>query len=217
MVEMSYLVAFVGGGLTLLSPCSALLLPAFFAYAFGNEEELLKKTGFFYVGLTTTLVPLGMGIATVSKLVYGHRGALILGSGIVVIILGILQLAGRGFDVGPLSILRSKIWGDSAGAVFALGAVYGFGGFCSGPILGAILTIAAPSGQVAQGGEPSSRLCPWDVRSTVPTGGFLGSPWAYAAPLAPGPGVVLRLLSLAHHQPRLGAHVHHSRDTLYSL
>jgi cytochrome c biogenesis protein CcdA len=151
VIEVSFLVAFLGGVLTLLSPCSTLLLPAFFAYAFGGGAELVKKTSFFYLGLTTTLVPLGMGISAVSRLVYGQRSTLILVSGIVIITLGILQLAGRGFEVIPLAHLRGKIRGDSVGAIFALGAVYGFGGFCSGPILGAILTVAASSGQVAQG------------------------------------------------------------------
>ncbi|MCA1737520.1 MAG: cytochrome c biogenesis CcdA family protein [Actinobacteria bacterium] len=151
MLEASYLAAFFGGVLTLLSPCSALLLPAFFAYAFGGAGELVKKTGFFYLGLATTLVPLGMGISAVSRLVYGQRGTLILVSGLVIILLGVLQLAGRGFSVGPLARLRGRIRGDSAGGVFALGAVYGFAGFCSGPILGTVLTVAASSGHVAQG------------------------------------------------------------------
>jgi cytochrome c biogenesis protein CcdA len=151
MLEVSYLAALLGGVLTLLSPCSALLLPAFFAYAFGGAGELVKKTGFFYLGLATTLVPLGMGISAVSRLVYGQRSTLILVSGILIIALGVLQLAGRGFSVGPLARLSGKLRGDSAGGVFALGAVYGFAGFCSGPILGAVLTVAASSGNVARG------------------------------------------------------------------
>ncbi len=151
MLEVSYLAALLGGVLTLLSPCSALLLPAFFAYAFGSAGELVKKTGFFYLGLATTLVPLGMGISAVSRLVYGQRSTLILVSGILIIALGVLQLAGRGFSVGPLARLSGKVRGDSAGGVFALGAVYGFAGFCSGPILGAVLTVAASSGHVARG------------------------------------------------------------------
>lgn len=151
MLEVSYLAAFFGGVLTLLSPCSALLLPAFFAYAFGGAGELVKKTGFFYLGLAATLVPLGMGISAVSRLVYGQRSTLILVSGILIITLGVLQLAGRGFSVGPLARLSGKVRGDSVGGVFALGAVYGFAGFCSGPILGAVLTVAASSGHVAQG------------------------------------------------------------------
>src|SRR5829696_2106134 len=151
LVEVSFLAAFFGGVLSLLSPCSALLLPAFFAYAFGSRGELVRKTGLFYLGLATTLVPLGMGFSAVSALFYGHRAALITISGTLLIAFGFLQLLGRGFTIGPLARLRSRVRGDSAGAVFALGAVYGFAGFCSGPILGAVLTVAAASGGAARG------------------------------------------------------------------
>ena len=153
MVEASYLASFLGGVLSLLSPCSALLLPAFFAYAFQSRRELAQKTAVFYLGLAATLVPLGMGISAVSALVYGHRGALITVSGLLIIAFGVLQLAGRGFTVGPVARLQGKVWGDASSAVstFALGAVYGFAGFCSGPILGAILTVAAASGEALRG------------------------------------------------------------------
>src|ERR687889_639883 len=148
VVEVSFLASYVGGMLSLLSPCSALLLPAFFAYAFQSRRKLLAKTTVFYLGLAATLVPLGMGISAVSRLVYGERSTLITVSGTVIIALGVLQILGRGFDLGPLSRLVGRVRGESAGATFALGAVYGFAGFCSGPILGAVLTVAASSGQV---------------------------------------------------------------------
>jgi cytochrome c biogenesis protein CcdA len=151
MVEVSYLAALFGGILSLLSPCSALLLPAFFAYAFQSRSRLVTKTAVFYVGLAATLVPLGMGISAVSKLFYGQRSTLIMVAGMVLILLGVLQLLGRGFEFGPLSRLSGRIQGESTAATFALGAVYGFGGFCSGPILGAVLTVAASSGHVWRG------------------------------------------------------------------
>src|ERR671916_283922 len=151
VLEVSYLAAFLGGVLSLLSPCSALLLPAFFAYAFQSRKDLIAKTAVFYLGLAATLVPLGMGISAVSRLVYGQRSMLILVSGLVIILLGVLQLLGCGFDLGPLSRLAGRVRGESVGATFALGAVYGFAGFCSGPILGAVLTVAATSGQVLRG------------------------------------------------------------------
>ena len=151
MIEVSLLASFFGGVLSLLSPCSALLLPAFFAYAFEGGGELVRKTGLFYLGLAATLVPLGMGISLASALFYGQRGTLILVSGGLLVGFGILQLLGRGLSVGPLVRLRSSVRGDSAGAVFALGAVYGFAGFCSGPILGAVLTVAAASGGAGRG------------------------------------------------------------------
>lgn len=41
MSDIGYLAALMGGVLALLSPCSAMLLPAFFAYAFQNPRQLL--------------------------------------------------------------------------------------------------------------------------------------------------------------------------------
>lgn len=157
MAEATLLVAFLGGVLSLLSPCSALLLPAFFAYSFGGRA-LVGRTAIFYAGLCTTLVPLGVGVSAVSALFYGQRSILIIVAGLALISLGVLIVFGRGMDVssvgggsGLFGRLRSLSRGDSAGAVYALGAVYGFAGFCSGPILDAILTVAAASGGAARG------------------------------------------------------------------
>ena len=151
VVEVSLLASFLGGLLSLLSPCSALLLPAFFAYAFQSRGELVGRTAVFYLGLCATLMPLGMGISAVSWLVYGHRSTLITVSGLVIIAFGAVQALGGGFAFGPIERLRGRIKGGSLVATFLLGAVYGFAGFCSGPILGAVLTIAASSGSVLRG------------------------------------------------------------------
>jgi cytochrome c biogenesis protein CcdA len=151
VVEASFLASFLGGLLSLLSPCSALLLPAFFAYAFQSRGVLVGRTAVFYLGLCATLVPLGMGISAVSSLVYGHRSILITVSGIVIIAFGVIQAVGGGFAFGPIERLRGRIKGSSLLATFSLGAVYGFAGFCSGPILGAVLTVAATSGSALRG------------------------------------------------------------------
>jgi cytochrome c biogenesis protein CcdA len=151
VVEVSFLASFLGGLLSLLSPCSALLLPAFFAYAFQSRGELVGRTAVFYLGLCATLVPLGMGVSAVSSLVYGYRSTLITVSGLVIIALGVIQAFGGGFAFGPIERLRGNIKGNSLVATFFLGAVYGFAGFCSGPILGAVLTVAASSGSVLRG------------------------------------------------------------------
>jgi cytochrome c biogenesis protein CcdA len=126
-------------------------LPAFFAYAFQSRGELIGRTAVFYLGLCATLVPLGMGISAVSSLVYGHRSTLITVSGIVIIAFGVIQAVGGGFAFGPIERLRGRIKGSSLLATFSLGAVYGFAGFCSGPILGAVLTVAATSGSALRG------------------------------------------------------------------
>src|ERR687896_108680 len=151
VVEASFLASFLGGLLSLLSPCSALLLPAFFAYAFQSRGVLVGRTAVFYLGLCATLVPLGMGITAVSSLVYGHRSTLITLSGLVIIAFGVIQALGGGFAFGPVQRLRGGIRGSSLLATFSLGAVYGFAGFCSGPTLGAVLTVAATSGSALRG------------------------------------------------------------------
>src|SRR5919112_3044969 len=150
VVEVSFLASLLGGLLSLLSPCSALLLPAFFAYAFQSRGELVGRTAVFYLGLCATLVPLGMGVSAVSSLVYGYRSSLITVSGLLIIALGVIQALG-GFAFGPIERLRGNVRGDSLVAILFLGAVYGFAGFCSGPILGAVLTVAASSGSVLRG------------------------------------------------------------------
>lgn len=152
MNGIGYLAAFLGGVLGLLSPCSALLLPAFFAYAFTSPARLLGRIAIFYAGLAVVPVPLGMGSATASRLVYGHQAAVASAAGAVLIAFGALQVAGGGFSVPGIAGLRARIRGDSAAAVLALGATSGLAGFCAGPILGAVLTVAAASGQPLRGG-----------------------------------------------------------------
>jgi hypothetical protein len=63
----------------------------------------------------------------------------------------VIQALGGGFAFGPIERLRGGISGSSLLATFSLGAVYGFAGFCSGPILGAVLTVAATSGSALRG------------------------------------------------------------------
>lgn len=155
MSEVGVLAAFAAGILALLSPCSALLLPSFFAYAFASRRALLARTSVFYVGLLVTLVPLGTGASAASSLFYGHRPLLIAVAGWTIIGLGVLQLAGRGFAVPGAARLQAAVSSRSDGgwlSTLLLGAVYGLAGFCSGPVLGAILTVAATQDSPWQGG-----------------------------------------------------------------
>ncbi|MEV5693021.1 cytochrome c biogenesis CcdA family protein [Micromonospora globbae] len=165
MSDIGYLAALLGGVLALLSPCSALLLPAFFAYAFQNPQQLLARTGIFYLGLAAVLVPLGAGSSVVAGAFFQHRETLILVAGWSIIALGAMQLVGKGFTFGPAQRLMARITGDSPLSVLALGAVYGLAGFCSGPILGGILTVAATSEQPATGG---ALLAVYALGMTVP-------------------------------------------------
>ncbi|MGX4689691.1 cytochrome c biogenesis CcdA family protein [Streptomyces sp. JNUCC 63] len=144
--------ALLGGLLALLSPCSALLLPAFFAYSFTTRTRLLLRTAVFYAGLCVTLVPLGVAGSFASRLFYGHRGTLVAVGGWTLIALGLAQILGLGFGSRRLQRAAGARRTGSALSVFALGAVYGLAGFCAGPILGGILTVAALDGSPLHGG-----------------------------------------------------------------
>ncbi|MFD4690297.1 cytochrome c biogenesis CcdA family protein [Streptomyces sp. NBC_00683] len=149
---IGYFAALLGGLLALVSPCSALLLPAFFAYSLDSASRLLARTGIFYAGLATTLVPLGAAGSYAGRLFYGHRDALVLGAGWLIIGLGLAQIVGLGFASRRIAALSGRIRPTTALSVYALGAVYGLAGFCAGPILGSVLTVAAVSGSPVYGG-----------------------------------------------------------------
>lgn len=146
-MEVGLLAAFAAGVLSLLSPCSALLLPAFFAYAFASPARQVLRTLAFYAGLLLTLVPLGAGAGLAGEVFYGHRQTLITVAGWSIIAMGVLLLLGRGFRLPFTDRLQRLVAARTSAragilSTVLLGAVYGLAGFCSGPILGAILTVA---------------------------------------------------------------------------
>lgn len=146
---IGYAGAFLGGLLTLLSPCSALLLPAFFAYAFTTPTQLVARTGLFYLGLLSTLVPLGVFAGVLGSLVTQHRSVLIAVASGLVITVGVAQLIG----IRLPSLFRSGYQGEGSRlSVFVLGSVYGVAGACTGPILGSVLTVAAVGSSPVYGG-----------------------------------------------------------------
>ncbi len=152
MLDIGYFAAFLGGLLALISPCSALLLPSFFAYAFAGTTALLARTGVFFLGLAAVLVPLGAGSSALASVVTLHREALILLAGWMIVGFGVVQILGGGWSLRPAARVQQRMaasgsWVSTVG----LGAAYGLAGFCSGPILGAVLTVAAASGQPLRG------------------------------------------------------------------
>ncbi|WP_328705779.1 cytochrome c biogenesis CcdA family protein [Actinomyces trachealis] len=168
--EISLLAAFLGGVLTLLAPCSVMLLPAFFAYAFTSSRALLARTAVFWLGLVSTLVPLGAAASTAGAVLRAHMGSLVLVGGVLLVVLGLMQAlavplhvpgVGSGHVLGPRG--RVSVVGGAAGAgagnenrrdaasplsVYLLGALYGLAGVsCAGPILGAVLVLAGFGGE----------------------------------------------------------------------
>ena len=209
-------VVFVGGTLALLSPCSALLVPAFFAYAFPSRGQSLLRRAIFLAGLAVVLVPVGLGVGALGSLIVERRTEVTFIAGSLLIVMDLYQLAIGGFEVPGTAGLMGRVSGDSAIATFSLGAVYGIAGFCAGPILGGLLTIAATTGGAVAGGAVAGgallfvyalgmtmplfllsllleRVCPW-ARSRVSA-----SEWCIGRWSRPEATVISSLMFIALH------------------
>ncbi|MGP7814977.1 cytochrome c biogenesis CcdA family protein [Glutamicibacter soli] len=156
-MDIGLLSAFLGGMLALLSPCSALLLPAFFASTVGSGPRLYIHGLVFYLGLAVVLVPAGLGMGAVGLFLATQRDLIVLIVSLMLIIMGVLYFFGVGFDLARWIPGMSKLQHRASGGkgmlkTLALGAVGGVSGFCAGPILGAMLTLAAVQGDAVSGG-----------------------------------------------------------------
>nr|WP_222132212.1 cytochrome c biogenesis CcdA family protein [Pseudonocardia sp. C8] len=145
------LTAFLGGLLSLISPCAALLLPSFFAYAFDRVGTLVGRTLTFLAGLLTVLVPLGAGVALVGAMITQYRGAVTAAGGLLLVGFGVLSILGIGFGSTTAGRLAGRIRISGPVSTFTLGTVYGLAGFCSGPLLGSVLTVAAVGSEPGYG------------------------------------------------------------------
>lgn len=136
--------AFVGGILSLLSPCSVMLLPAFFAYAFTTPARLASRTCLFFLGLLASLIPLGVFAASIGGLLTAHRVTLIHAVAIAVIVAGALMIVGVRIPLPGVHLPRSEPGSVISGlSVFLLGTVYALAGVCAGPVLGSVLLVAS--------------------------------------------------------------------------
>lgn len=155
-MDIGLLAAFAGGVLALLSPCAALLMPAFFASTIGTGPRLLLHGAVFYLGLLV-LVPVGVGAGAMGALFVTHRQAIVLIASAVLIVLGAAQALGYGFDPARLLPAGADLHAHAASRTglaktVLLGAASGVAGFCAGPILGAVLTLAAARGETFAAG-----------------------------------------------------------------
>lgn len=150
---MNPLIAFLGGVLTLLAPCSVMLLPAFFSYAFQSPQKLIARCGIFWLGLLTPLIPLGAALSSVVALIREHSAFITQVIALLVTIAGLITLFSLDVPVFRVRSLETASQSrDTAWAVYLLGITYGIAGVgCAGPILGAVLATSSLGGSVIEG------------------------------------------------------------------
>lgn len=157
------------GLLSFFAPCILPLLPVYVstlsADLAGNESAqyrigpltlhpmLILKTAIFVTGLSTAFIILGFGAGALGSLIYNiwfFRAI-----GFIVVILGIHQtgLIHLSFLEREKKVRLKASSGNSLFSTYLLGLTFSFGWTpCIGPVLGAVLGVAASEGQAIYGG-----------------------------------------------------------------
>lgn len=164
--DVSILAALVAGVISFLSPCVLPLVPPYLVYLTGATVEhvasgeprtasrraVMVAAAMFVLGFSTVFVALGASASIVGALVRAWSAELSIAAGVVIIVMGLhfLGLTRIGFLMreGRLGMAKPVgLWG-----AYAMGLAFAFGWTpCIGPILAAILAVAASEATVAKG------------------------------------------------------------------
>ena len=153
---MQYIISFLEGIITFISPCLLPMLPIYITYFAGGGERSSRKTltgalG-FVLGFTVVFVAMGALAGSLGRLLMKHQTAVNIISGGVVIFfglnfLGVFQL--NLFRGGNRSVKTDNMGFFSAalfGVIFSLGWTP-----CVGAFLGSALMLASQQGHVLEG------------------------------------------------------------------
>ncbi len=158
------LIALAAGGISFLSPCVLPIVPPYLAYMGGISMNDLTSDGrarrrailpalFFVLGLSTVFLMLGFTASTMGNLFLRNQVLFSQIAGGIIIVFG-LHFVGV-FRIPFLDREARLDAGDKGGSAFGayvLGLAFAFGWTpCIGPILGAILSMAATESDVARG------------------------------------------------------------------
>jgi len=153
---MQYVISFLEGIITFISPCLLPMLPIYISYFAGGGERETKKTltgalG-FVTGFTLVFMALGALAGTVGSFLKEHQTAVNIVSGLVVIFFGLNFLGVFKVNLfhGSSRAVNTENVGFFPALVFGL--VFSVGWTpCVGAFLGSALMLASQQGHVLEG------------------------------------------------------------------
>jgi cytochrome c-type biogenesis protein len=154
---MQYLISFLEGIITFISPCLLPMLPIYVSYFAGGEQErkgrktLINALG-FVLGFTIVFVSLGALAGTLGSFVIQHRTLLDILTGAIVILFGLHFLGVFRLSIfrGIQNPLAGKPLGFFSSVLF--GIIFSVGWTpCVGAFLGSALAMASQRGSMLQG------------------------------------------------------------------
>ncbi len=153
---MQYLISFLEGIITFISPCLLPMLPIYISYFAGGKERTTAKTlngAFgFVTGFTVVFVILGALAGTVGSFFREYQTAVNIISGLIVIIFG-LNFLGV-FNLNIFTGNKHNVKTDNMGFFSAMlfGIAFSVGWTpCVGAFLGSALMLASRQGHAIEG------------------------------------------------------------------
>ena len=153
---MQYVIAFLEGIITFISPCLLPMLPIYISYFAGGGErstgKTLKGALGFVAGFTVVFIMLGALAGTVGSFLRQHQTWVNLISGLIVVIFGLnfLGVLRLNLFTGSKRGVRSGEMGF--GTAFLFGVIFSIGWTpCVGAFLGSALMLASQQGHVVEG------------------------------------------------------------------
>ncbi len=166
MHDVTFLAALIAGLVSFLSPCVLPLVPPYLVFMAGTSlerfadkepeprvrRETVLAAVLFVLGFGTVFVALGASASVIGSLIRAYSGPLAIIAGVVIIVMGLHFLG-----LTPIALLHRQKRLDVAKPVglwgaYVMGLAFAFGWTpCIGPILAAILAVAASEQTVAKG------------------------------------------------------------------
>jgi cytochrome c-type biogenesis protein len=164
--DVTLFAALIAGLVSFLSPCVLPLVPPYLVFLAGTslerladrepeprvKRETVAAAVLFVAGFATVFVALGASASVIGSLIRAYSGPLAIVAGVVIIVMGLHFLG-----LTPIALLHRQkrlevakpvgLWG-----AYVIGLAFAFGWTpCIGPILAAILAVAASEQTVAKG------------------------------------------------------------------
>ncbi len=164
--DVTFLAALIAGLVSFLSPCVLPLVPPYLVFLAGTslerladrepeprvKRETVAAAVLFVAGFATVFVALGASASVIGSLIRAYSGPLAIIAGVVIIVMGLHFLG-----LTPIALLHRQkrlvvakpvgLWG-----AYVIGLAFAFGWTpCIGPILAAILVVAASEQTLMKG------------------------------------------------------------------
>jgi len=150
---LQYIITFLEGIISFISPCMLPLLPLYISYFAGKadkKQHIFLRAGFFVLGFTVVFTSLGLFAGTLSTFLIRYQQAVNIVCGAIVIMFGLSYL-----EVIHLPFFKGM---QSAKEISGLFSAFVFGMIysvsltpCVGAFLGSALMMASTSGQATKG------------------------------------------------------------------